>query len=67
MTAKIALRAVTKSFPIGREQLLAVDAIDLDVQPGEFVTLVGPSGCGKSTLLDLVSGLTTPTSGLRGR
>jgi NitT/TauT family transport system ATP-binding protein len=63
MTAKISLRAVTKTFPTGRETLLAVDAIDLDVQPGEFVTLVGPSGCGKSTLLDLVSGLTTPTSG----
>jgi NitT/TauT family transport system ATP-binding protein len=63
MTAKISLRGVTKTFPIGREKLLAVDAIDLDVQPGEFVTLVGPSGCGKSTLLDLVSGLTTPTSG----
>ncbi len=31
--------------------------IDLDVRPGEFVTVVGPSGCGKSTLLKLIAGL----------
>jgi NitT/TauT family transport system ATP-binding protein len=62
MTA-IELRGVTKSFPVGRDRLLALDEIDLDVRTGEFVTLVGPSGCGKSTLLDLISGLETPTSG----
>jgi NitT/TauT family transport system ATP-binding protein len=63
MTPRIELRSVTKSFPVGREQLLALDAVNLEVQAGEFLALVGPSGCGKSTLLDLISGLATATAG----
>ena len=48
----------------------ALRAIDLSVDPGEFVALLGPSGCGKSTLLQIVSGILQPTSGrvvTRGR
>jgi spermidine/putrescine transport system ATP-binding protein len=59
------LAAVTKRF--GPQA--AVDAIDLDVREGEFLTVVGPSGCGKTTLLRMLAGLETPTSGeirLRG-
>ena len=37
--------------------------IQLDVEKGEFISILGPSGCGKSTLLSIVSGLTTATSG----
>ncbi|MFB7861305.1 ABC transporter ATP-binding protein [Streptomyces sp. NPDC056069] len=44
-------------------EFTAVEDIDLQVAPGEFVVLVGPSGCGKSTLLDLLGGLARPTSG----
>ncbi len=43
--------------------LLALDDFKLDVDSGEFVTIVGPSGCGKSTMLKTVAGLQAPTSG----
>jgi NitT/TauT family transport system ATP-binding protein len=41
----------------------AVDAIDLEIAAGKFVSVVGPSGCGKSTLLNLAAGLIQPTEG----
>ena len=46
-----------------RGDVLALDRIDLDVQPGEFVSLIGPSGCGKSTLLRIIGDLIRPTEG----
>ena len=57
----VSLRNVTKSF--GRGGVTALQSIDLDVQPREFVSLIGPSGCGKSTLLRIVGDLVEPTSG----
>jgi NitT/TauT family transport system ATP-binding protein len=42
---------------------VALDALDLGVGAGEFVTVIGPSGCGKTTLLRLVAGLETPDAG----
>ena len=45
------------------DRLLALDRVDLKVEPGEFLCIVGPSGCGKSTLLRLIAGLHSPTSG----
>jgi putative ABC transport system ATP-binding protein len=41
----------------------AVDAVDLDVRPGEALAVMGPSGCGKSTLLHLLGGLDRPSAG----
>ena len=45
------------------QQKFAVEAIDLKVQPGEFIAIVGPSGCGKSTFMKLATGLRMPSRG----
>jgi ABC-type nitrate/sulfonate/bicarbonate transport system ATPase subunit len=63
MTGSLELLGLTKSFRTGRSETLALDGIDLHVEPGEFVCIVGASGCGKSTLLNIVAGLMEPTSG----
>jgi NitT/TauT family transport system ATP-binding protein len=47
----------------GMQELHALEDIDLQVEGGEFVTIIGPSGCGKSTLLNCVAGLTEHDSG----
>jgi NitT/TauT family transport system ATP-binding protein len=57
----VSLRNVAKSFAAGGVR--ALESIDLDVLPGELVSLIGPSGCGKSTLLRIVGDLVEPTSG----
>jgi NitT/TauT family transport system ATP-binding protein len=56
----VALRGVGKTFSNG---VVALDRLDLDVRPGEFVSLLGPSGCGKSTALRIIAGLSEPSSG----
>jgi nitrate/nitrite transport system ATP-binding protein len=55
---------VGMTFPTKRGPYVALRDISLDVEQGQFVSLIGHSGCGKSTLLNLVAGLTTPTSGV---
>jgi NitT/TauT family transport system ATP-binding protein len=62
--SKLSLRNVCLHYRAANgKTLLALDNIDLNVNPGEFLCIVGPSGCGKSTLLHLIAGLTAPTSG----
>ncbi|TWU22401.1 ABC transporter ATP-binding protein YtrE [Novipirellula galeiformis] len=55
--ALVELRGVCKSFRKGDQTITPLDHIDLDIEAGEFVSLMGPSGTGKSTLLNLVSGI----------
>ena len=55
----VELQSVSKRFGT----FVAVDGIDLDVQRGQFVTLLGPSGCGKTTTLRMIGGLEPPDSG----
>ncbi len=66
--AEPALRVAGLTKRFGK--LVAVDAIDLAVAQGEFVTLLGPSGCGKTTTLNMIAGFITPDAGsihLQGR
>src|ERR1700719_4075954 len=61
---KVALDAISLSYrTTSGGRLLALDKINLEVKPGEFLCIVGPSGCGKSTLLHLIAGLHPQTSG----
>ncbi|HKP21152.1 MAG TPA: ABC transporter ATP-binding protein [Thermoleophilaceae bacterium] len=57
--AEVTLRGLTKRF----DDVVAVDHIDLEVEPGEFMSLLGPSGCGKTTTLRLIAGFERPDEG----
>ena len=61
--AVVTVRGATKVFGTGADRTQALDAIDLDIDKGAFVSLIGPSGCGKSTMLRLIGDLTQPSAG----
>ena len=71
MPTYIQARNVKLTFrPPNRAAVSALDAFDIDVEEGEFLSIVGPSGCGKSTFLNALLGLIKPDSGevmIRGR
>jgi len=59
----IATDKLSKVFRTEEVETTALDGVGLEVQPGEFVSLMGPSGCGKSTLMHILGLVDTPTSG----
>ena len=61
--ALLELRDVRKVYHLGGEEIRALDGITLDIEGGEFVSIIGPSGSGKSTLMHILGCLDTPSHG----
>ncbi|MCC7162995.1 MAG: ABC transporter ATP-binding protein [Anaerolineae bacterium] len=62
--AVVSISRVNKIFgKPGANQTIALQDIDLEIEQGEFISLIGPSGCGKSTLLRIIGDLISPTNG----
>jgi len=59
----ISCRNLTKVYNPGKNETLALDHVDLDIDQGEFVAIIGPSGSGKSTLMHIIGALDSPTEG----
>jgi NitT/TauT family transport system ATP-binding protein len=63
MDHQLVLRNVTRTYDAENGSREALENINLEVKPREFLCIVGPSGCGKTTLLRMIAGLDYPTSG----
>ena len=63
LVVAVRLRGLRKQFGAGAHLVTAVDGVDLDVNDGEFITLLGPSGSGKTTVLRMIAGFELPTAG----
>jgi len=59
----VELKDIVKTFPVGDDEITILHGISLNIQQGEFVSIVGPSGNGKSTLLNMVTGIDRPSAG----
>ena len=63
MSVSLTLKNISRSYVKDNEEFMAVNNVNLEVNPGEFLTFLGPSGCGKTTTLRMIAGFETPTSG----
>jgi putative ABC transport system ATP-binding protein len=61
--ALVELRNVSKIYHLGGEEIRALDDVSLDINEGEFISIIGPSGSGKSTLMHILGCLDSPTKG----
>ena len=61
--ALVELRNVSKIYRLGEEEIRALDDVSLDIEEGEFISIIGPSGSGKSTLMHILGCLDSPTKG----
>jgi ABC-type Fe3+/spermidine/putrescine transport system ATPase subunit len=66
MTHAVSLDRVSCIFQSGGKPVHAVDGVSLDIEPGEFFTLLGPSGSGKTTCLRMIGGFTLPPRAASG-
>ncbi|MGD0539023.1 MAG: ABC transporter ATP-binding protein [Verrucomicrobiota bacterium] len=61
--ALVELRSVSKVYHLGGEEIRALDGVTLDIEEGEFISIIGPSGSGKSTLMHILGCLDSPSHG----
>ena len=59
----VRVTGVTKNFRLGKVDVQALKGIDLEIQRGNYISIMGPSGSGKSTLFNMIGGLDKPTTG----
>lgn len=59
----IEVKNVTRKYKMGKEIVIALNNVSLNIDKGEFVAIVGPSGSGKSTIMHIIGGLDSPTEG----
>lgn len=63
MSVSLTLKNICRRYVKDNEEFLAVNDVNLEVRPGEFLTFLGPSGCGKTTTLRMIAGFETPSAG----
>jgi NitT/TauT family transport system ATP-binding protein len=63
MSARLVFDAISRTYVTAHETTVAIERVDLILEPGSFTAVVGPSGCGKSTLLHIAAGLDTQYGG----